>query len=161
MKPYADSNLLVRYYLQGPDCQTARKLLHGAGAREHWPIPATTLVRIEVVNALERMVFESRTLGKLPVTPEIAAAARADFEEDLESAAMIRPSALSLEEIEPLFDSLAARHTAKHGFRTYDILHVASSLHLGCDTFWSFDAKARSLARLEGLKLNAALGTAA
>jgi hypothetical protein len=25
---------------------------------------------------------------------------------------------------------------------------------LGCDTFWSFDAKAKKLAELEGLKVN-------
>jgi predicted nucleic acid-binding protein len=32
-------------------------------------------------------------------------------------------------------------------------MHVASALLLGCDTFWSFDAKAAQLAGLEGLKL--------
>jgi hypothetical protein len=44
------------------------------------------------------------------------------------------------------------RHTAKHGFRTYDLLHVSSALLLKCDTFWSFDPKANRLAGLEGLE---------
>jgi predicted nucleic acid-binding protein len=39
-------------------------------------------------------------------------------------------------------------------FRTYDLFHVASALVLRCDTFWSFDAKARKLAQFEGLTTN-------
>jgi len=42
----------------------------------------------------------------------------------------------------------------KHGFRTYDLLQVASALLLGCDTFWSFDGRARKLAKLEGMKVD-------
>jgi predicted nucleic acid-binding protein len=34
------------------------------------------------------------------------------------------------------------------------VIHVASALVLGCDIFWSFDAKAKKLAKLEGLKVN-------
>jgi predicted nucleic acid-binding protein len=45
-----------------------------------------------------------------------------------------------------------ARYTARHGFRTYDILHVASARALGCSRFLTLDAKARKLARLVGLK---------
>ena len=51
------------------------------------------------------------------------------------------------------FEDLALRYTAKHGFRTYDILHVAAALVLKCQTFWSFDKKASKLAKLEGLKI--------
>lgn len=58
---------------------------------------------------------------------------------------------LALEKLERQFEELALRHTAKHGFRTYDLLHVASALALECDTFWSFDPKASKLAQLEGL----------
>ncbi|MBI5769186.1 MAG: hypothetical protein HZA93_15440 [Verrucomicrobia bacterium] len=47
---------------------------------------------------------------------------------------------------------LSLRHTASHGFRAYDVAHVASALLLGCDAFWSFDAKASQLAKREGLK---------
>jgi predicted nucleic acid-binding protein len=60
---------------------------------------------------------------------------------------------MSLAELEQQFEELALRHTAKHGFRTYDLLHVASALVLKRDTFWSFDPKASKLAALEGLKV--------
>ena len=55
-----------------------------------------------------------------------------------------------LTDIESEFDSLVRRYTAKHGFRTYDIIHVASALKLRCKRFLSFDAKANALAKLVG-----------
>jgi predicted nucleic acid-binding protein len=61
---------------------------------------------------------------------------------------------LSSSEWRIVFEELSLRHSAKKGFRTYDILHVAAALCLGCDTFWSFDRKSRDLARLEGLATN-------
>jgi predicted nucleic acid-binding protein len=56
-------------------------------------------------------------------------------------------------ELERLFEEISLRYTAKHGFRTYDILHVASALLLKSRSFWSFDKRACKLAKLEGLKL--------
>lgn len=154
MRAYVDANVLVRLYLNFDGSNEARDLTHGVEARKCWPLPATTLLCLEVNNALQRMAYEHRGSGQWRISPEGAAAARGDFEEDLESGTVLRPITVSLEEIAPQFDALVTRHTAKHGFRTYDLLHVASALHLGCDTFWSFDAKALKLARLEGLKTN-------
>lgn len=81
--------------------------------------------------------------------------AMGDFEDDLKRGKLLRPVVCALEDIAGRFEVLSARHTARHGFRTYDILHVASALELGCDTFWSFDQKALKLAKLEGLQTNA------
>lgn len=154
MKAYLDANFLVRLYLEAHGGEEARQSLQSSEVRKAWPLPVSTLTRMEVANALQRTVFESRTGGKRSVTAEIATVAEADFSDDLKSAVFIHSAHLSLEDLESQFADLVARHTAKHGFRTYDILHVASALHLGCDTFWSFDAKALKLAHLEGLKTN-------
>jgi predicted nucleic acid-binding protein len=86
--------------------------------------------------------------------PEIAMLARAEVDEGLAIGDFLKWSPLPEDELDEAFDMLSFRHTAKHGFRTYDILHVSSALLLGCDTFWSFDVKARKLAKLEGLKTN-------
>ena len=80
--------------------------------------------------------------------------AEAEFLKEIEAGDFAAERPLDLAELEPVFDLLAHRHTAKHGFRTYDILHVASAILLGCDTFWSFDTKALKLAKLEGLQTN-------
>ncbi|MFN0075350.1 MAG: hypothetical protein ACKVY0_02635 [Prosthecobacter sp.] len=67
----------------------------------------------------------------------------------------VRPAQVPYSRLKERFEELALRHTAKHGFRTYDLLHVVSAQLLGCDTFWSFDLKARDLAVLEGLRVPA------
>ncbi|MGH7946363.1 MAG: type II toxin-antitoxin system VapC family toxin [Opitutaceae bacterium] len=154
MSAYVDTNVLVRLYLEAAGAQDALALLTSPAARPLRPFPVSTLVRLEFANALQRMVCESREPGRWRTSPESATLAAAEFAVHLATAALFQAVPLALEDIESQFESLAARHTARHGFRTYDILHVASALHFGCDTFWSFDAKARKLAKLEGLKTN-------
>lgn len=66
---------------------------------------------------------------------------------------ILRRVHLSESALERQFDLLCQRHTAKGGFRTYDLLHVSAALVLGCDAFWSFDARAKRLAKLAGLKI--------
>jgi predicted nucleic acid-binding protein len=86
------------------------------------------------------------------VTPQQAAIAQATFRKDLVQESFLRNTVVPTGDLERQFEELALRHTARHGFRTYDLLHVASALLLKCDTFWSFDPKASKLARLEGMK---------
>jgi predicted nucleic acid-binding protein len=98
------------------------------------------------------MVFETRTGGTARVNPELAMMAESDFEADLADGRRFRPVPLSLTDIEVEFDTLVRRYTATHGFRTYDVVHVASALKLRCRRFFSFDAKANALAKLVGLR---------
>jgi len=100
------------------------------------------------------MVFESRTGGQWRVTPESAALAIADFERDLSDAQFVAKSSLTLEDIEPEYEALVAQYTSKHGFRTYDVIHVASARTMKCGRFLTFDSKAKSLAKMAGLKTN-------
>jgi len=68
----------------------------------------------------------------------------------------VRPVGISGAGLEAQFEELALRHTAKHGFRTYDLLHVASALVLKCDHVLEFlIQKLRNLRRLRGLKNSA------
>ncbi len=154
MNVYVDANLLIRLYLDFDGSGEAYQLITRADIKAMMPVPVTDLLRHEVANGLERMVFESRHGGQWRVSPEHAAAARASFDTDIAAGRFLMRRTLTLAEIETQFDLLIGRHTAKHGFRTYDIMHVASALHLGCSRFFSFDAKAKSLAQLEGLQTN-------
>ncbi len=80
--------------------------------------------------------------------------ALADFERDLSEGGFLARLPLSLEDIEPEYDALVARHTAREGFRTYDVLHVASARTMQCGKFLTFDDKAKRLAQLAGMKTN-------
>ncbi len=153
MKPYADTNFFTRLYLTLDESLTADTWADAARRGETAPIPVSWLNRIEFANALQLHVFVGQHPGHTRVTPEQAAIALATFREDLAVQAFLRPVRLPETEFERQAEALALRHTARHGFRTYDLLHVAAALLLGCDTFWSFDARALKLARLEGLRL--------
>jgi predicted nucleic acid-binding protein len=154
MRPYADTNLFVRFYL--PIAQTAESqaLTNEAGQRGVGRLPITWLLEIELTNAIEHSVFTSRTTGQSRISPEAAAAAHAFFAEDIEQAGFLVRVGLEADSLRRTARELSLRHTARHGSRTYDLLHVASALLLGCDTFWSFDTKARALAQAEGLAVN-------
>jgi len=154
MKPYSDTNFFTHTYLELPNFEQAKVLFEGCNRRNAVLLPVTWLHRLEFANSLERLVFESRKGGQHRVTPESAAAAHALFEENLSSGLYVREVVLPLMSVIESCHRLIRRRTAKYGFRTYDCIHVASALELGCDTFWSFDKKALQLAKLEGLKTN-------
>jgi predicted nucleic acid-binding protein len=152
MTTYVDANALVRYYLNMPGREHLVATLSDPAVTEAWPVPVTDLVRFEVSNALERMVFESRHGGMVSITPEMVMVAHTDFEADMARKRLFLQVPITLADIETEFTSLMRRHTAKNGFRTYDILHVASALKLRCKRFLSFDTKANALAKLAGLE---------
>ena len=153
MKPYADTNFFTRFYLRLAESDEIVSLLGEAQAKGSAPLPITWLLRLETLNAFQLYVFAGKVKGEVRVTPEQAAAAHATFRADLAQPAILHSAALGLPELEAQFEELALRHTARHGFRTYDLLHVASALILECDTFWTFDPKASRLAALEGLSV--------
>jgi len=45
-----------------------------------------------------------------------------------------------------LAERLAFQYTAKRGHRSFDVLHVATALHLGAKEFLAFDANQKKLA---------------
>ena len=153
MIPYADTNCFTRLYLDLDGAEKARRWVDEAMLQAAPPLPVTWLTELELINAFQRCVFVARTEGRLRVAPEFADAAQAEFRSALATGEFVRPAQVSYSRLKERFEELALRHTSKHGFRTYDLLHVASALSLGCDTFWSFDLKARDLAVLEGLSV--------
>ena len=151
MKPYADTNFFTRVYLELPESGQADRLLGAARLGGSPPVPVTWLHRMELANAFEISVWLGRQGGHPRVSRQQAAVAFATFTEDLEARTFLRSVRPDQAALETLFEEVALRHTAKHGFRTYEILHVAMALVLGCDHFFSFDQRARKLATLEGL----------
>lgn len=153
MKPYADTNFFTRVYLSLPESERADALFGLAKSRGAPRLPITWLHRIELTNAFELSVWLGKQGGQPRITPNTAAVALETFRSDLAAETFLHVATVEVSALQPLFEETAARHTAKHGFRTYDILHVVSAQLLGCDHFFSFDAKANALAKIEGLKV--------
>lgn len=152
MTPYADTNFFTRLYLELPESSDVAALAGEAGRKGAAALPVSWLHRVELCNALQFHVFQGRAAGHKRVTAEQAGAAMAIFRAELAGRGFLRAVAISTADLERQLEELSLRHTARHGFRTYDMLHVSSALLLGCDTFWSFDPKASKLAKLEGLR---------
>lgn len=154
MKPYADTNLFTNLWLNLSHTTEASQLLvkfRDCGG----VLPVTLLHKLELMNAFQRLVFESRHGNQaIRVSSEAAMETAANFHSELDAGEFLKIQTIPDETLETIFERLAYRHTPSHGFRTYDVMHVASAIAIGCDTFWSFDAKARKLASLEGLKIN-------
>lgn len=152
MKVFADTNFFTNLWVELSQSDQANVLYRQvvlAGVR----LPVTRLIRMELTNALQRLVFEARHgTQSFRVSKEMALAARGILDSELMAGLFFEWCPISDDELETTFEFLAYRYTAKEGFRTYDIMHVASALVLGCDTFWSFDERANKLAKLVGLQ---------
>lgn len=155
MKVYADTNFFTNLLLNLPFTAEADRLLNEWSQDNSDPFPVTRLLHHELVNAFQRLVYESNNGSPgYTVTVGTARAAEASFELEIQQGQQLSIREPDARLLDDLYYDLVHRHTARHGFRTNDVLHVASALILGCDTFWSFDTKARKLAELEGLKVN-------
>ncbi len=154
MKPYADTNFFTRVYLRLPDSERADQLIEESKIRGAELLPVTWLHQIELANALELSVWLGKQGGHPRVSPQNAAVALSLFKDDVASEEFACAVPIDLSALQTKAEEIVARYTAKHGFRTYDILHVAAARLLGCDHFYSFDAKATKLAQLEGLKVS-------
>ena len=157
MRPYADSNFFPRLYLELDDGSLEASLLAEpvvTGNLE--PLPVTRLHRLEVINAFEMMAYQSAKQGQHRITRETAAIAQATFRDDCREQSFLRICTPEEAAVDRQYKEPVLRHTAARGFRTYDLIHVAQALILGCNTFWSFDEKANALAALEGLTVRPA-----
>jgi predicted nucleic acid-binding protein len=148
---YVDSNLLTRFYLQTEDLPLPGKfLLRVREGTER--LPVFWLHQFEVSNAFLLHVFAARSGVSVRISPETAAVCRTRFLDEFQSnEGLLFRTHVPDDELWRQFEGLSLRHTPARGYRTYDLLHVAAALLLGCDTFWSFDAKANDLAKREGL----------
>lgn len=80
----------------------------------------------------------------------VAQAASAALQSDVK-AGLYRHAAVDWADVHQIGERLALQHTAKKGHRSFDILHIATALHLGATEFLTFDGNQKKLAEAEGL----------
>jgi predicted nucleic acid-binding protein len=85
----------------------------------------------------------------------IAIRALAKFQANLDDGALQVVTA-DWPEVHRLAESLSARYTMEGGHRSFDVLHVATALHLGAREFLTFDVNQGNLAKAEKLKVRPA-----
>ena len=67
------------------------------------------------------------------------------------SAGVFRQGQVDWADVHKIGERLAFKYTATGGHRSFDVLHVASALHLGATEFLTFDGTQKQLAEAEGL----------
>ena len=140
MPIYADTSLLVSYYVNDANSVRAQALLQSVTD----PLAFTGLHRLELRNALELGVFRQLLTAAQPP------AVWHNIEQDVR-AGRLSPEPLNWVPVFRVAAQLAVRHSAGIGCRSLDILHVAAARRLRATEFFSFDGRQRTLAQLLGL----------
>ncbi len=83
---------------------------------------------------------------------DIAEAALGKLQTNME-AGMVVPVSADWPDVHRLAETLSKRHTITGGHRAFDVLHVATALHLGAREFLTFDANQRKLAAAAKMKV--------
>lgn len=139
---YADSSFLVSCYVADANTPQAKAYLTSAGT----PLAITALHELEVRNAFKLGIFrELLTIAE-------AVAALTNLEKDLLSGRLIRAT-MKWPSVFRLATRLSDQHSAIHGTRSLDILHVAAAKIMRVEHFVSFDARQRALASVIGIKV--------
>ena len=135
MSLYADSSLLISYYVNDSNSASAQTVIHAATD----PLPFSGLHRLEMRSALALGVF------RRVLSPAQVAAAWSDVERDLRSGRLF-PQPVNWTPVYRAAAQWAALHSPAIGCRSLDVLHVTLAKKLGVREFFTFDVRQRSLA---------------
>ena len=148
MTAYPDTSFLCAFYLKQSNSPAAAA--HAATMKE--PLHVTELLRYEFRQALRFQVWRRAGNPREGVAQADADTALNQFEADLASGVAVLAPCHLLEVLRRA-DDLSKRHTITDGYRSFDILHVATALQLEAEELLSFDERQRKLAQAEGLKV--------
>lgn len=148
MSVYPDTSFLCSLYRkqvtspQAIECQG--NLLH--------PLPVSSLLLLEFRQSVRfhiRLFRKDRSKG-FPKTEGTAMlrAIQSDLANDVFQ--MVSPD---WADVHRIAEELSAKHTESGGHRFADVLHVATALHLGAETFLTFDSNQKLLAEAEGMEI--------
>jgi predicted nucleic acid-binding protein len=141
LKAYADSSFIVALYLPQQSSSEAIALME----RHAQPLPFTPWHRLEVRNAIRLAVWR-----KVIEAPQGKTQLR-QLDADLREEALLVHTPVDWTDILREAERLGAAHNLAIGCRSADLFHVAACRELSCDTFLTFDAPQRAMARAAGL----------
>ena len=118
------------------------------------PLTVTELVLYELRQTIRFQVWRHERDRTQGYPRKMMEAALSKLEANIEAGALTVTPA-DWPEVHALAERLSARHTPAAGHRAFDILHVATALHLGAREFLTFDTNQKKLAKAEGLKTSA------
>ncbi len=115
-------------------------------------LPVSGLLLYEFHQSLRWQEFLNSRDHRRGISRAARLSLMADLEIDLESRAVQQVPA-DWSAVIKIAERLSDSFTASVGYRSFDILHVATALHFGATEFLSFDANQKKLAKSAGLKI--------
>jgi predicted nucleic acid-binding protein len=148
MTAFPDTSFLCALYVQQANSPEAAVYFKAMPEALH----VSSLMLYEFRQSVRFQVWlHSRDKNKgYPQT--IAEAALGKLQANMEVGAVV-PVSADWPDVHRLAETLSKRHTSAGGHRAFDVLHVATALHLGAREFLTFDANQRKLAAAEKLKV--------
>lgn len=148
MKVYCDTSFFLRQLIPGNErtkaMQTAAELERRLGF-----VPLTSFTRFEVIQALRFEAWRHRNDRSKGLPPDQVEAALNLFLAEIGSSFRLIPI---LWETVFAQAELFTRSTPERGWRTVDLVHVASATGMQAAEFFSFDEQQNHLARQQILK---------
>lgn len=146
MIAYPDTSFLCAFYVKQSNSPTAAA--HAATMKE--PLHVAAFLAYEFRQSLRFQVWRHSANPREGLALVDAQAALSQFSADLASGiALLEPC--NFQDVLRRAEDLSDRHTIAGGHRSFDVLHIATALHLGASEFLTFDTNQSKLAALEGL----------
>jgi predicted nucleic acid-binding protein len=145
---YPDTSFLCALYRQQDNSPAAAKYFKATPEALH----VSSLLLFEFRQSLRFQVWlhTQNPLKGFPLAD--CEQALADLQSDLDAGVVVVVPA-DWSDVHHIAARLSAHHTAAKGYRAFDLLHIATALHLKARTFLSFDERQRKAAAGEGLKI--------
>jgi predicted nucleic acid-binding protein len=145
---YPDTSFLCAFYVR--QSNSAAAAAHASTMKE--PLHVAAFLVCEFRQSLRFQEWRHSANAREGLAPVDAQAALSQFGEDLDSGvAVLEPC--NFQDVLRRAEDLSSRHTVVGGHRSFDVLHVATALHLGASEFLTFDTNQRKLAAAEGLAI--------
>lgn len=146
---YPDTSFLCGLYVAQDT--SARAAAHYQGMLE--PLYVTGLLLYEFRQSARWQVYLHGQDRRKGYPQRVAERALADLQSNLDSGAVVVIPA-DWGEVFVIVERLSAQHSVRGGHRTFDLLHMATALHLQARELLTFDVNQRRLAEAEGLHVN-------
>ena len=147
MNEYCDASFLLSAYLVRESTEQALQTL---AALADPRIPVSSLLLLELENAIRLGAFRMTHGGENGVPTQVAEAALARLEGDFDDGRLVLID-VDLTRVTQRARTISNARSWAGGYRTMDILHVATALTLEIPRFLTFDLLQRELAAAEGL----------
>lgn len=143
---YPDTSFLCALYVAQSTSTRAIKFMQS----QPTALVSTSLLLYEFRQSVQFQVFRHSKDSTQGYHMSVAQTALSTLQANI-SAGVFQQGQVDWADVHKIAERLAFKHTVKEGHRSFDVLHVATALHLGATEFLTFDGNQKKLAKAEGL----------